>query len=241
MKRKIKKEEVIDEFKAWLLFHFFTKLKELNKRNRKSQGVKFNYGTLWTAYEEYTDFRRKLHAKGYQPNATETIRNFRLLCQVFQIRSSAIVRAIFSPFSDYVKMIEQMEKNHELSHIPHGNIHWRNKNGVEKNVHHAAVYLPDIHEVETIMRQGREEEYCDLKSGHFSRRLANIIHKYELTKECDIKKKKPRGKPGCKCKRDAAGKEQRPTKIEEIDFDAYDYDDFFEQKETDNERQEQTA
>lgn len=241
MKRKIKKEEVIDEFKAWLLFHFFTKLKELNKRNRKSQGEKFDFKTLWTAYEEYTDFRRKLHAEGYQLNATETIRNFRLLCSVFQVRSSKIVRAIFSPFSDYVEMIDKMEKLHEVYHIPHGNIHWKNRDGVEKNLHHAAVYLPSFSEVLDIIRRGTEEEYCSLKSGHYSKRLVRIIHEYELTKVQDREKKKPRGKPGCKCKRDAAGKEQRPVKIEEIDFDTDIYDEFFEQKETDNERQEQTA
>lgn len=239
MKRKITKEEVNDEFRAWLKFHFFTKLKELNKRNRKSQGTKFDFKLLWPAYEKYTDFRRKLHAEGYQPNATETIRNFRLLCSVFQVRSSKIIRAIFSPFSDYVETIDQMEKRGELKHIPHGNIHWKNRDGVEKNLHHAAVYLPSFSEVLDIIRRGAEEEYCSLKSGHYSKRLVRIIHEYELTKV--RQKKKPRGKPGCKCKRNAVGNKEQIVKIEEIDFDTDIYDEFFEQKETSNERQEQTA
>lgn len=190
MRHAITTEEAVLDAKVFFLRNFFVRYKHLKGKAQK-KGQTINLDELWTAWDEFKEFLKRKRQSGFQPKnyTRRCYKNFTLLC-AFETKSE-IVRALFSIVPDYGNEIKKLVENDGMVFVPHGTFTW---NGKRHN--HENIYLPNINEVKSIIREGREDDYCKLNSGEFSQRLQRIIRDYVFNKQ--RQKKKPRGKPGCK-------------------------------------------
>ena len=190
MRRTITKEEAVLDAKVFFLRNFFVRYKYLKSKS-KQKGQTINLDEIWTAWDEFREFLKRKRQHGLQPKdyTRKCYNNFTLLC-AFETKSE-IIRALFSTVPNYGREIEKLVEKDGMVFVPHGTFTWKRKRHSHENI-----YLPNIDEVKSIIREGREEDYCKLNSGEFSLRLQRIIREYVFKKE--RQKKKPRGKPGCK-------------------------------------------